>query len=210
MLVAAAVTAAAWQLVPAGAVAIPARDGASSVLWPLVPTLVTLAMPPVLATADRDLERTAARSPVRLRAVALGVCLAAVAAAVLPGCRFDLMVAARNAALLTGLAAGGSALYPAVAWVPVTVTPMAMWLLGTDPLTRRLAGWAVLLEPRTSVPALVVGCGAALAGSAAYLARGWGTGGRLPAVARPVRRGSRAPEESSLVDGDSEGSRRRR
>jgi hypothetical protein len=184
MLAAATATAAAWELVPAGAVAIPARDGASSVLWPLVPTLVTLAIPPVLAAADGDLERTAARSPVRLRAIALGTCLAVVAAAVLPGSRFDLIVAARNAAFLTGLAAAGAALYPAVAWVPVTVTPMAMWLLGTDPLTRRLAGWAVLLEPRTSLPALAVGCGAALAGYAAYLARGWVTGGRPAAGAR--------------------------
>jgi hypothetical protein len=121
---------------------------------------------------------------VRLRAIALGTCLAVVAAAVLLGSRFDLIVAARNAAFLTGLAAGGAALYPTVAWVPVTVTPMAMWLLGTDPLNRRLAGWAVLLEPRTSLPALAVACGAALAGCAAYLARGWVRGGRPAAGTR--------------------------
>lgn len=185
LLMAAAVAAAAWRLVPAGAIAIPAADGASSVLWPLVPMLVVVAVPAVLASADRDLERTAARSTVQLRGTALAVCLVLVAAAVVPGQRFDLVVAARNAAFLIGLAAAGSALFPPVAWVPVTVTPMVMWLLGTDPLTRRLAGWAVLLEPRTCVPASAVAYGAAAVGSAAYLARPRITSGWRPTGQRP-------------------------
>jgi hypothetical protein len=159
----------AWLTVPRAAVAIPATDGASSVLWPLVPTLVALAMTPVLCTAYDDLERTAGRPGCVLRGCALAACAAAAGLAAVPGVRFDAMVVARNSVLLTGLAVASAALLPrTTAWVPVVVLPIVTWLLGTDPVTRRLAAWAVLLAPSATAAGWVAAAMLAVAALAGY------------------------------------------
>ncbi len=189
LLAAAAVALVAWLVVPVGPIAIPAADGASSLLWPLVPVLVSAAVPAFLARADRDLERTAARSLPRLRALGLGLAALVAAGGAVGGLRFDPVVVGRNTLLLTGLAVGGAGLLPAAtAWVPVTFTPVAMWLLGTDPMTRQVRGWAVLLLPGSTASAWTAAAVVAAIGAAAYVGRPWLTSGWWP-TARPPRPG---------------------
>lgn len=176
-------------LVPRAAVAIPAAGGASSLLWPLLPTVVAVTMPSFLAAADGALERTAAVPAWLLRLVGLGVVVAVMAAATAPAAlRFDGCVVARNAAMMTGLAAAGVAVLPAGAsWMPVACTPIVMWLLGTDPTTRRLHAWAVLLAPRDSSPALLVAVLVLGVGTLAYTGKPWLTSGWWPTARRPRR-----------------------
>ena len=188
LLCAAGVALVVWFVVPVAPVAIPAADGASSLVWPLVPVLVTAAVPAFLAAADRDLERTAARSPARLRAIGLGLAALPVAVGALGGLRFDPAVVGRNTLLLTGLAVGAAGLLPpTAAWVPVTFTPIAMWLLGTDPVSRQVRGWAVLLAPPSSTPAWAAATATAMAGAALYLGRPLLTSGWWTTVRRPGR-----------------------
>jgi hypothetical protein len=182
----AAAAALAWWLVPAAPVPIPAADGASSVLWPLVPALVAVTGPPFLSTADRDLERGASRSHHAVRALGLGAFWVLTAVAVAAGGRFDLLVVLRNTLLLTGLATGCAACLPAAAaWAPVALVPMTMWLLGTDPTTRHVRVWAVLLAPHSSMVALSVALVAAAFGAAAYLGRPWLTSDWWTTTRRP-------------------------
>jgi hypothetical protein len=162
----------AWLTVPRSAVAIPAADGASSVLWPLVPTVVALAVAPVLGTAYDDLERTAGRPGRVLRGYGLAACAVAAGLAALPGARFDVAVVARNSILLTALAVASTAvLSRTTAWLPVVALPIVTWLLGTDPASRQMASWAVLLAPATSGLGWVVAAALAATACITYAAR---------------------------------------
>jgi hypothetical protein len=196
LLGAAALAALAWLTVPTAAVTIPAADGASSLLWPLVPVLVATAVPAFLAGADGDLERTAALPQAQVRVLALCVVLVVTAAAAVPATlRFDAHVVTRNAALLTGVATAAVALLPiGASWVPVAGTPLVMWLLGTDVGTRQLRPWAVLLAPRQSVAAWVAAIVVLVLGSSAYVAKPWLTKGRQPRLScrAPCRRTARS------------------
>lgn len=164
------VSALAWTAVPAGPVAVPARDDVESVLWPLVPVLVAAALPATMAAAYRDGELTAARSRSQLRGAAF---LLALALSLLPSVvatRFDLVVVWRNTGFLFGLALLAVAVQPeAAAWLPVCGLPMWMWLLGTN-TGGDVDRWAVLLHPAQSRLALVTSVVVFALGLAAYWA----------------------------------------
>ena len=170
LLLLAVVTAAGWYVVPRGPVAVPAAGGVESLLWPLLPVLVTLGVPGVLASTYGDLERASSRRPVLLRLRALACCTVVVGAAAALNTRFDPRVVWRNTGLLLGLAILASCLLPrAVRWQPLVLVPMAMWLLGTDE-HRRLRPWNVLLLPGDRAMPAVVAAVVLAAGVAAYLA----------------------------------------
>jgi hypothetical protein len=183
-----------WRVVPAGPVPVPAADGAASVLWPLVPVVAAVGTLSVLGVPGRDLERTASMSGSRLRALVLACCLGATAVAVLPAIRFDLAVGARNAVALTGLAVAGATVLPAAtAWLPVTVVPMTMWLLGTDTASRRTEQWAFLLAPAGSRPAWWAAAVLGVVAGASYLLSPWFTSGWSPRARRRRRRSAGDP-----------------
>jgi hypothetical protein len=54
----------------------------------------------------------------------------------------------------------------------VVAAPLATWLLGTDPHTRGLRPWSVLLAPAGSAGATVAAAATVAAGVGLYLARG--------------------------------------
>jgi hypothetical protein len=168
VVVTALLSALAWLIVPPDPVAVPARDGVESLLWPLVPTLVAGALPAAMAAAYRDSELTAARSRTQLRGVALLVTLAlSLAPSVVAG-RFDILVVWRNTGFLYGLALLVITVQPqSVAWLPVSAVPMWMWLLGTD-FGGAVKNWAVLLHPSNSMPAFCAALLVFLLGVAAY------------------------------------------
>lgn len=170
LLVGAALTFVAWWLVPVQPVTVPARAGVASLLWPLVPVLIAAPLPSAALTAFADLEATAtrARPGLRIRALALYWLLACVA--IVPGARFDGAIVLRNTAGLVGLALLAALLTPtSLSWLPVTVIPMAMWLLGQD-ANRTTAGWAVLLAPAGSAVATTACVAVAVVGSVSFLA----------------------------------------
>lgn len=169
-----------WWTVPPGRVTVPARDGVQSLLWPLVPALLAVAVPTSLSSAYREGELTAARSALQLRMTAM-VSVALLSLGIsLVGLRFDILVIWRNSLFLMGLALLATAIQPpTTAWIPVCGAPIAMWLLGPG-YDETISAWAVLLHPRTSAIAWTSSIGVFALGAAAYL---WF---RLPwASARP-------------------------
>jgi hypothetical protein len=165
----AVLTVAAWWVVPIQPVTVPARSGVASLLWPLVPVLVAGALPSAALTAYGDLEATTARPRLGLRIRALGLYWVVVLAASVPGGRFDGAVVLRNSAGLVGVALLAALLVPtSLSWLPVTLIPMSMWLLGQD-ADRATARWAVLLAAGGSISAAVTCSALALIGSVGYL-----------------------------------------
>jgi hypothetical protein len=164
------VSALAWAAVPAGPVAVPARDGVESVLWPLVPVLVAAALPATMAAAYRDGELTAARSRTQLRGAAFLLSLSLSLLPSVVATRFDLVVVWRNTGFLFGLALFAVAVQPeAAAWLPICGLPMWMWLLGTN-IGGDVESWAVLLHPAQSRVALMASVVVLALGLAAYWA----------------------------------------
>lgn len=169
LLLLAIATAAGWYVVPQGPVPVPAAGGVESLLWPLLPVVVTLGVPAVLGSAYGDLERCSSRRPVLLRLRALGFCVVAVSAAAAVQTRFDERVVWRNSALLLGLAILATCVLPrALRWQPLVLVPMAMWLLGTDD-QRRIRPWNVLLLPGHNATPAYVAAFVLATGVAAYL-----------------------------------------
>lgn len=160
---------AAWFVVPRGPVAVPAGGGVESVLWPLLPTVAILAVPGVVTSAYGDLERTAGRSTLLLRLRALASCIVVVSVVALFAVRFDSQVVWRNTALLLGLALVSSVCLPqAVAWQPLVLLPMTMWLFGTDE-RRQIRRWDLLLLPGDRGSAAFVSALTLVVGVAGYL-----------------------------------------
>ena len=147
------VATAGWFVIPEGPVPVPAGGGVESLLWPLLPALVALAIPTLLGTADFELELLTARSPLLLRLRALGCCALVLACVAGAGIRFDPAVVWRNTAILGGVAFLAAATLPrGSAWQPLVLLPLACWLLGTD-AHRQVRPWAILLAPGTSTTA---------------------------------------------------------
>lgn len=127
-----------------------------SVLWPLVPTVTAIALPSCIALAYRDLELSAARPHVHQRAIFAFVAVVVSFLASLGGLRFDIAIALRNGALLTGLSCCSVVLLPPrIAWMPPALVPMVMWLFGLS-LGGSPRPWALLLLPGSSLPALLI------------------------------------------------------
>jgi hypothetical protein len=163
-----------WVVVPPDPVAVPARAGVESLLWPLVPALSALALPAMFTVARHDLERSAV-CPWRLRASAVVVAAAALGLTVAAGID-EQAVLARNAAALLGVAALSATALPAgAAWAPVAMAPLACWLLGTD-AHRHVHAWAVLLLPGRSRVGSLAAEALVVAGTATYVL----AGGREP------------------------------
>ena len=169
LLAAGLVADAGWFVIPEGPVPVPAGGGVESLLWPLLPALVALAIPAVLATARFEHELLTARSPLLLRLRALGCCALVLACVAAAAVRFDPVVVWRNTAILAGVAFLAAATLPrGSAWQPVVLLPLGCWLLGTD-AHRLVRPWAILLAPGSSTSA-VIAAGALLAlGVTAYL-----------------------------------------
>ena len=187
LLAGAATAAAAWVALPPDPIAVPARDGVTSILWPLFPALPAMLVPAAAAPARRDLERSAGRSGAALRARFTLMAVVLLAAACTAATGTGLLVAGRNTAFLLGAALLAAATAPAsAAWIPPVAIPLACWLLGTG-LGGRVAGWAWLLHP--------AGEPCAAAGSATVLATGilafvtHNPGPRRPWPTRPRPRG---------------------
>lgn len=165
------VTLLAWWLVPERALAVLARDDVFSVLWPLVPALLASVVPAAVVFDGRDVERTAARSPLELRARCLAL-LVATAAGVVVASPHDVGIGARSTLFLVGLALGSLALLPgAAAWVPLALYVPSCWLLGT----RRdgdHAAWAVPLRPAGDVAAMRSALVVGVLGAVAFVVLG--------------------------------------
>lgn len=169
LLVLGATTSAGWYVVPIGPVPVPAAGGVESLLWPLLPVLVTLGVPGVLGSAYDDMERASSRRLVLLRLGALTCCAVVLGAVAMLATRFDERVVWRNSALLLGLAIAATRLLPrSLRWQPLVLVPMAMWLLGTDE-HRRIRPWDLLLLPGGSAMPAVVAAAVLAAGVTSYL-----------------------------------------
>lgn len=165
----AVVAALAWQAVPRGPVAVPARDGVASVLWPLVPALFGLACTPSLKQLHKQMELRVPH-PRAIRLLLFGVqCEIAVVLGT-AAWSFDLGVAYRNLAAILGLAALSAAyLTRRTAWVPMVVFPMATWLFGALPQQQGIYPWAFLLETSDSWLALCFSLGLFVVGGLSYV-----------------------------------------
>lgn len=120
-------------------------------LWPLVPTVMAIALPSCLARAYRDPELTAGRSHVRQRGIFVVLVLALTAVGCIGGIRFDIAVAVRNAALLSGLALSSTVIVrPQIAWMLPLFVPMITWLFGLE-RGGVVRPWAFLMQPTSSV-----------------------------------------------------------
>lgn len=160
-----------WWLVPTRALAVLARDDVFSVLWPLTPVLLATLVPSAVAFDRRDLERSAGRSAVSLRARCLGL-VVAVAGVVTVASPHDTVIGARSMGVFLGLVLVSLAVLPgAAAWVPVALYVPSCWLLGT----RRdgiHAPWAVPLRPADDAVAMRVAVALAVVGGVAFLVFG--------------------------------------
>jgi hypothetical protein len=135
-----------WLAVPQDKYDVPARDGVTGALWPLIPGLFAAVLPLAFGTAAGIAERLAPH-PSRTRLLTVAAVLPPAIAMASCGAATDSTVAMRNTMLLTGLALCGSWLPPpGAAWGPAVLTPMVMWFVGTRPFGS-VAPWAVLLLP---------------------------------------------------------------
>ena len=163
------VAAAGWFVIPEGPVPVPAGGGVESLLWPLLPAVVVLAVPAVLANAGSELELLTARSPLLLRLRALGCCAVVLAGVAAAGVRFDPVVVWRNTAILAGVAfLAAATLTRGTAWQPLVLLPLACWLLGTD-AHRQVRPWAILLAPGSGASASISAAALLAVGVLAYL-----------------------------------------
>ena len=170
-LVGGAATLAAWRLLPRRSLAVLGRDGVYSVIWPLVPALLAVAVPAAVRFDARLLERVSGRPRWTLRARGLGL-LAVVGAVVVAGSPYDAATCARNLLILVGGALVAASLLPAsVAWVPIALYPPCAWLLGTR--TNEIhAAWAVPLRPAGDPLAWRVAVVVAMVGVVVHLVLG--------------------------------------
>jgi len=165
-----------WVYLPSPT-GVPGREGVSSVVWPLAPSLFALALPAAAETAYRDIDRTAG-SPVARRRLAILACTVTIPAAgvglaaltVHPEGPVDVVV--RNGACMVGLALMGVVWLPRWAvWAPLVLVPAGMWILGTQPAGRPPAPWAILLHPSGSTAARAIALVTFGIGASAYLLR---------------------------------------
>lgn len=136
-----------WTVLPPAELEVPLTGGIRSVVWPLYPVLLGMAVPVAADFADRDLETLSRRGQTRLRAsyLAASLVLAAVAVSASPG--LDTMIRARNVALSVGIGLVASVtLGRRLAWMPNLLFAMACWLLGVG-VDKSVDGWAVWLRP---------------------------------------------------------------
>ena len=169
-------------------VPIPAREGIASVIWPLIPAIVAIVAPPVLATSYGLPESLAGRSAVALRRFHLGIVAAGFAVMCLMAPTAYWPVLIRNSGLLLGAVLIATVLLgPKTAWIPAFMFPVFCWLLGTE-RRGQTQPWAVLLRPETSRASQIV-AGAALAlGVALYFSESR----QLPVSLRRRRRAETA------------------
>lgn len=156
-------------MVAADPIAIPTRNGVSSLVWPLLPAVLACSFPPMLASLEDDLHRTSPRDALGMRGVLIIVILVADIIVTLGAYRFSPVVELRNAALLSGaallLCACRLARY---AWIPIVIFSIFGWLLGTSDVGV-IASWALLLQPAESAYSWVISAGVAITGAALYL-----------------------------------------
>ena len=135
---------------PHGALAVPARHGVSSVLWPLAPVLTALPVPAVVSSMSLDVHRGAPRA-YRLRLMATSaVILTSVSCATAPGLS---AVLARNTLALLGLALLSARVLPAsLSWTLVTLPPMASGCWARTSIGHRTAGPSCSSRVRTRSP----------------------------------------------------------
>jgi len=169
----------AW--VPPSSVPVPTEEGVASVVWPLLPALLVLTLPPLLEFPGRYPERSGARSVEQLRALTVLATLSAGALVIICAPPSEAVVVLRNLLLLVGLVLALARLLPwGLAWVPVVFVPIVMWLYGTRQL-HQVEPWAILLRPQDDGTALGIAIGTCAAGLVIYL---WPGSGERPAPHR--------------------------
>lgn len=166
---AAVVAAVAWLVIPGTAVAVPARDGVSSVIWPLLPALTCSVIPFIVDALRSPAVAASSRRHAAIAGRLLLALLVLLAAANTASVRFDTVIVARNTAILFGFAAVTARYAPSMVAASATVgVPRVMWLFGPD-IHGKVHSWAVLLAGRTSWLALVIACAGLVSGAAAIL-----------------------------------------
>jgi hypothetical protein len=162
----------------------------------LVPALLAMVTPDALRVAHEDVEILSWGRVVRSRlGVATAMVVIALAAALAGEATSDgRAVAARNSLQLVGLACWSAMLLPrSIAWAPVFVVPVIVWLIGTPDPGDPVPSWALLLRDRCSTAALNVSVATAVTGVAVYLRRERAIRTRQ----RPRRHGQRGRNRTS-------------
>lgn len=155
-------------LMPTGSFEVPGRNGVYSVVWPLLPALLAVAIPSATARAGRELEVMAARDVRIVRLCFVGLAITASLLVSVTASGLDPAILARNHLLMLGLALVCRAFLAAsIAWIPAVAVPIVMWLVGTH-VGGAVSDWALLLLPAQSTGALFVAIGAFLAGTSAF------------------------------------------
>jgi len=160
----------ATTLWPSSAVSVPGREDVQAVIWPLSPVILGVALPTVLKQGYLDVRQVAAgwqRDRLELLAFISLASLFPVAAA----SEHEQLVLLRNTGLVIGLCLLATTFLPSAAsWLPPTLGPMAMWLLGTHSLSPP-DRWALLLQDRDEIVSRLVAGFLMIAGGTAYLTR---------------------------------------
>lgn len=160
------------ELIPHGAVTIPMRNLAMTRLFPLLAVLPGLIMAGALSTPGAELESTSTRSVRTLRACWLVVLLTTSTMVVGQMLGYGGLgaVVVRNHLFAAGLTAACATVVPAtIAWLPLGVYTAANGLYGTIDTIATPRWWALLQQPATDVPAMVVALVIATAGLSLWL-----------------------------------------
>ena len=130
------------------AVEVPGRTGVNSLIWPLAPTCLALAVAVISSAGHRVPERLATRSGWSLRLRFIGLLAFIVATISLTAAPAEQAIVARNTAGLLGVALLSEAVLPVeAAWVPVALLATLTWFFGPVGGGRPSSAWAVLLHP---------------------------------------------------------------
>ena len=156
------------RVLPLAPVRVIGRPDVRTVVWPLVPALIALAVPIGAVTRFAAWTWVAARPGWQVRSAFIAA-VAVVSTVTVAVVGLDRVVVARNLALFIGLALLGVAVLGRPPWGLLVGLPTVVWFTGVDP-PDAVRWWAVPLLPADHVGAALVAGATATVGIAAHIA----------------------------------------
>jgi hypothetical protein len=152
---------------------VPGRSGGIEwILAPVLPAAIAALVPPLLRRTYQPMERLSGRVATVGRLSLLGLLFVVSFSSIVLGVGAIRFADGRNCALALAVAVLSMHTVPVMlSWTPVVGFGIVTWLLGVPPSGENPPTWAVLLQPGSSVDALVTTIVLSVAAVAVFVAR---------------------------------------